>query len=394
MVAAPSMPDGDGMSPTTTRSSARPSTPRMARFADLRRDRVADLVRIAALGVVIVWHSTLSLFHRSSTGVLSMPNPIGDYRGLWLLTWVLQVMPLFFVVSGAVNADAWVRHRRRGGTARSFAVHRVTRFVAPLVVLVAGCAAIEAAWRLVAHEAFLSRHLVMLVPLWTLALLVAYAPLTPWLERAWRRYGATTTVSLVAAVIVSDLVRFRAPSGFAQAAEVVSTIGVWLVAYHLGWVYRSAVRAGEAATAATGRILAVVGFVGLIVTTNIGVYPRPMVATTTDAMSNLLPTTVPIMMLALFQCGLLLLVRPRLAAWCATPRARRIVDGLGAYALPAYLFHMFVVVAMVLAGEAVGIGFSDRPSTTWWLTRPLWLTGVIVLLVPLLRRTQRLLAQI
>ena len=98
----------------TDRPTAAPSPP--TTFAAMRRDRVADLVRVASLGVVIVWHSTLSLFHRSHTGVLGMPNPIGSYHGLWLLTWALQVMPLFFILSGAVNADAWDRHHRRGGS--------------------------------------------------------------------------------------------------------------------------------------------------------------------------------------------------------------------------------------------------------------------------------------
>jgi hypothetical protein len=368
----------------TDRPTAAPSPP--TTFAAMRRDRVADLVRVASLGVVIVWHSTLSLFHRSHTGVLGMPNPIGSYHGLWLLTWALQVMPLFFIVSGAVNADAWDRHHRRGGNGNSFTSQRVVRFGGPLGVLAGLCAAAEVVARGCGYGPFLSRHLVILVPLWTLALLVAYAPATPALARAHQRWGISTTVGLVGSVLLSDLCRFRFHVGLAGA---VSTMLVWLLAYQLGWVYRSAVRAGAERCREVGRPLAIVGLVGLVASTNIGLYPRSMVATSTDAMSNLLPTTVPIAALALLQCGLLLLLRPRLDAWLAGERAWKRVEWAGRYALPAYLLHMIAVVALILVSEACGVRFNARPTVEWWLTRPLWFAAVLVFLAPLLKVAKR-----
>ena len=355
-------------------------------FTSLRRDRVADLVRVCALAVVIVWHSTLSLFHRSRSGVLSMPNPIGLYPGMWLLTWVLQVMPLFFVVSGAVNADAWDRHRHRGGSAQTFVRHRINRFWGPVVVLATVCAVVEAVARLTGYGPFLGRHLVILVPLWTLVLLVAYAPLTPLLQRGWERFGFSLTIGLVGSVVLSDLFRFR---GHAAVAGVVSTFGVWLIAYQLGWVYRQVVRRGSQACVEVGRNLMMLGLFGLVVTTNIGLYPRSMVATSTDAMSNMLPTTVPIAALALFQCGLLLLLRPRLARWLSSDRVWSRVEWAGGFALPAYLLHMIVVVAMVLAVEGLGFRFSAQPTALWWLTRPLWFATAAVLLAPLMRVARR-----
>ena len=41
-------------------------------------------------------------------------NVVGVTRGLWLLTWVLQVMPLFFFVGGFSNAKTYESMRRRG----------------------------------------------------------------------------------------------------------------------------------------------------------------------------------------------------------------------------------------------------------------------------------------
>ncbi len=371
-------PDAVTSSPTSPRSRVT--------FADLRHDRVADLVRVAALGVVIVWHSTLSLFHRQADGSLSMPNPIGQYQALWLATWVLQVMPLFFVVSGAVNADAWERHRQRGGTAWTFTKRRVARFVRPVGVLVALCAAAELVARALGGGPLLARNLVVVVPLWTLGLLLAYAPLTPLLHEFHLRHGAAVTTSLVATVAVADLIRFE---GHVTAGGAVSTVVVWLLAYHLGWVYRAARRHGAARCRREGRTLVLAGLCGLIVSTNIGVYPRSMVATSTDPISNLLPTTFPIAALALAQCGLLLWARPALDRWLRRDDVWRTVTSLGRLALPAYLLHMIPVVVVVRAVELLHPAWlPQRASTGWWLSRPLWFALVAVVGVPVLGATQ------
>lgn len=79
-----------------------PSVDAMVDATPADRDRVVDLVRGLSIGVVVLWHWTFSVT-RWSDGSLSMPNPIGEASGLWLITWIFQVMPLFFVVGGFSN---------------------------------------------------------------------------------------------------------------------------------------------------------------------------------------------------------------------------------------------------------------------------------------------------
>jgi hypothetical protein len=49
----------------------------------------------------------LSVTQWNALGALTMPNPIDRVPLLWLATWVLQIMPLFFFVGGFANYRSW-----------------------------------------------------------------------------------------------------------------------------------------------------------------------------------------------------------------------------------------------------------------------------------------------
>ena len=72
------------------------------------RDRYVDLLRVVAIGVVVVWHWSLSvLYYSESAGRWVMPNPIHAVPGAWAATWLLQIVPVFFLVGGYANLAAW-----------------------------------------------------------------------------------------------------------------------------------------------------------------------------------------------------------------------------------------------------------------------------------------------
>src|ERR687896_237496 len=74
------------------------------------RDLLVDLLRSLATTTVVLWHWVFTILVWQSDGPHA-DNPIGYVSGLWCLTWVLQVMPLFFVAGGYTHALAWARHR-------------------------------------------------------------------------------------------------------------------------------------------------------------------------------------------------------------------------------------------------------------------------------------------
>ena len=71
--------------------------------AALGRDRAVDVARIAALVVVMFGHCGLLLATIDSGGV-RIGNILGALPALAPATWVVQVMPLFFLAGGAAGA--------------------------------------------------------------------------------------------------------------------------------------------------------------------------------------------------------------------------------------------------------------------------------------------------
>ena len=101
----------------------------------MERNRYADLLRVVAIGGVVYGHWLLvSVTYRS--GQLSGLDAL-DYVswGRWL-TWLFQVMPVFFLVGGYVNAQSWMAHHARGETWTRWVRDRAMRLLWPTAVFV------------------------------------------------------------------------------------------------------------------------------------------------------------------------------------------------------------------------------------------------------------------
>ncbi len=70
------------------------------------RDRAVDVARLAALVVVMFGHCALLLATIDWAG-LRIGNLLGELPALAPVTWLVQVMPLFFPAGGAAGAYGW-----------------------------------------------------------------------------------------------------------------------------------------------------------------------------------------------------------------------------------------------------------------------------------------------
>jgi surface polysaccharide O-acyltransferase-like enzyme len=339
------------------------------------RDLAIDAYRALAMFVVVAWHwvFTIAVWEPSGPRV---DNPISFVPDLAYLTWVLQVMPLFFLVGGYVTMRAiagmdqpatWAWSRRR-----------IARLAGPAVPLVGALAAGWFAATSLGADAVASALVLTATPLWFLVAYVAITALAPLVAPAARRWPVGHVVGLVAFCGVWDLARF---TGTVSGGWLwVSMVTVWLTVHQLGSLLDRLDRSRATVLVASGVALLWLG-------TTAGPYPTSMVGTTTDSISNMGPATAVILALGLVQLGIVSLTRP--AVTRLANRHSAVVATASSYAMPVYLWHMIGFSVCVVATVALGITLPSEPTIAWWLTRPLWVVGPTVVAWPLIRWAAR-----
>jgi hypothetical protein len=315
-------------------------------------------------------------------------NPIGYVSGLWCLTWVLQVMPLFFVAGGYVHARAWARDRSERSAWRRFVVRRFVQLGVPALVLVAVVVGAGVAIGLLRDgpDRWLPRGIALVLsPLWFLIVYLVLVATVPFWDALHRRWGELVPLGLGVVAMAVDVARFRYDvPGIAWLNMVV----VWAAAHQIGWSWEQLRRAPPR----FGHALMILGFGALLGLTNMGLYPRSMVGTTSsaDRFSNMGPPTLPLVALCVAQVGIVVAYRSRILELAERPRLRRASAWLSRNAMPLFLWHT-VGFALFYAAVRLVADPPEEPSLIWWLSRPAWLLGPAVATAPLLVVSRRVL---
>lgn len=355
------------------------------------RDRTVDLLRAAAIAVVVLWHWVFSVTHRDASGSFTMPNPLDQVPGAWALTWVLQVMPLFFVIGGYADLAAWTsaepagsggKTQRQGEGALAFLRGRARRLLLPPAAMAATWVAVEAGRLLLFPRAssVLSWGMVVFIPLWFLAIYTATTLLVPLTVKLHRRWGWRAAAGLVIAPFAVDRLR----AGGAGWLAVPGMVLVFVACHQLGYLWRDGQVARPAALAAGAAAT-----LGLL--TTVGGYERSMVAMP-GTTSNMFPTTVCIAVLGALQLGLVLWARPALDRLAARRPVWLAVIGVNGIAMTIFTWHMTAWVVAALAWERVVGPLGATADAGWWSTRPVWLILpglVLAAFVTTFRRLER-----
>lgn len=347
------------------------------------RNRVVDAMRALSIAVVIVWHWSLSINHRDETGVLVNPNPIEHVPGAWAATWVLQVLPVFFVVGGYANLAAWTSMSSDGGPVRTvaprFVVRRVRRLLAPVVAFIAVWAAVEIVGRFLVddHRPVVETFEIVVDPLWFVGAYLIVVLLVPVTASAHRTHPVATSMALAASVVAVDLTRFALEAGWIAWLNLVL---VWALVHQLGYLWHDGWFGDGWRRPSAAIALALAAMAGL---TSLEVYPRSLVATPETGISHLSPPTVVIPVAAVLQLGLIMLFRGALDRLLQRRGVWSVVVGVNAVVMTVFVWHMTALVLAILAFEAAGGTLGDEPTLGWWLARPLWVIGPALILVPL-----------
>jgi peptidoglycan/LPS O-acetylase OafA/YrhL len=349
------------------------------------RDRFADFLRVASIVTVVLGHWTITAVGRSDGG-LTAGNVLSTTPWLWLATWVLQVMPVFFVVGGFANLVSWQALQRRGGGYVEYLSSRLARLLRPVLVFVA-------AWLLLPPalgRLGLSAEQVALVskvigqPLWFLGVYLVVVALAPAMVRLHRRYRLWVPAALATIAAAVDALRLAA--GVEQAGWL-NLLVVWALVQQVGFFYADGTLARLSRRMLVG--LGAAGLAGLAVLTGTGLYPPSMVGLPGED-SNMSPPTVCIVALTVWQVALLMLARRRVSAWLARRRPWTAVVAVGSMAMTLYLWHLTAMVALFGLVLAVDGPLPTPGTGWWWATRPLWLALLAAVLVPLALGLSRL----
>ncbi|WP_052668308.1 acyltransferase family protein [Nitriliruptor alkaliphilus] len=349
------------------------------------RDRVVDVVRLGAITMVVLGHWLVAVVLVQDgeviTGRLLDVVPATQW-----LTYLFQVMPLFFLVGGAVNLGSWERARGQGTPAAAWIRRRARRLLVPVVPLLAlwiPLALLLGRAGLPEDEVAMATRTAFM-PVWFLVVYLLAVGLVPITARLHRRFGV---LIVVAAAVVATGAIDAAHRAEVPVVGFANYLLVWGGIHQLGYAWADQQlpsRRISALAMAGGAAAAIV----LLVST-FG-YPLSVVATETGTRSNTEPPTLVIWALALGQLGVVLAARPALRRWLQRPRMWAPIVTAGSVIITVFLWHMTAMIVVAALTHPTGLWpATDQVDATWWVFRPLWLIlcgAVLAGLVAVFRR--------
>ncbi|GAA4975870.1 peptidoglycan/LPS O-acetylase OafA/YrhL [Nonomuraea thailandensis] len=367
---------------------------RRAEQAPPSRERFIDLLRAISIVAVVLGHWLVATVGYDRDGELNGRSALPELPWAHPLTWLVQVMPVFFLVGGYANAASLAAVRRRGGNATGWLLNRSGRLLRPTTALVLVTAGGALAARLFGADPARVRLVAWFasIPLWFLVAYLAVVVLTPVMYALHRRYGLAVPVVLVCLVALGDVARLLGEPFWGNGNFLFG----WLAVHQMGFAWRDGLLPSRARVA----LPLVCGGAGLVlVLTLAGPYPVSMINVPGERLHNMSPPSLALLGVAATQLGVALLLRERGERWLRVSRVWIAVVAVNAVILTIFLWHVSAAILLAAALHAAGVlPVSEAGSAAWfaWRLPLLVMLGlVLVLLVAIagpieVRRTGRI----
>ncbi|WP_405710254.1 acyltransferase [Streptomyces xanthophaeus] len=333
------------------------------------RDRYVDLLRVASLGTVVCGHWLMAAVSGDGIG-----NLLALLPALQVLTWALQVMPVFFFVGGFSHALSYRSLARRsdGPVYAAFLRARLQRLLRPTLVFVLVWSVLALAVQLAGGgDGRLAGAALRVVtqPLWFIGIYLAMVAFTPPLLRLHERFGWGAFAGLVAAAGLVDVLRFALGVPY---VEFLNFAFVWLAVHQLGFLR------------ADGRIrrpalLAATGLAGAVLLVAFGPYPLSMVGMPGERVSNMAPPTFALLCHGMWLVGAVQLMAGPATVWLRRPRVWRGVVAANGIAMTAFLWHLSAMLGVYGVQLALGLDLPVPTSAAWWAQVPVRVLAAIAL---------------
>ncbi|MEU7646170.1 acyltransferase family protein [Streptomyces huasconensis] len=346
------------------------------------RDRAIDGLRALALLAVPTGHWLLGGFTLDTGGALHNASPLASFGFFAPLSWVLQMLGIFFLVGGYASTLSYRRAVARGESTGAWLGGRLARLGRPVLGVTAVWAALLPVLYTLGVPGTTLRTASTLViqPLWFVGVYTVITALTPWCIRAVERLGAWSTLPLLGSVAVVDFLRY---GPFAEAMppwlSLLNLLPGWLFAYQLGitWGEKRLGRRGAWLLLAGGTAL----FVALLLVFH---YPASMVGVPGEARTNSHPPSLLVLALAAAQSGAAILMRDRIGRLLRRPALWAPVVVINLSAMTILCWHQTALLAAAVPGSFLGAvpGLTTGPDTLGWIAaRIAWLPVLAALLV-------------
>lgn len=351
----------------------------LARSTPAGRERYVDLLRAVAICAVVLGHWLMAVIGHDASGRLTGHNALQELVRARAVTWLFQVLPVFFLVGGYANAASLTARLDRGGDPVGWLADRSGRLLRPTTafLLLATAAAVTA--RLVGADPRQTRSVIWFIsiPLWFLAAYLLVVLLTPVMFALHRRAGLAVPVALVGLVALGDAARLAGQPRLGYGNFVFG----WLLMHQLGFAWRT----GRLRLPWAGAVsLLCGGLVALIMLTVVGPYPVSMINMPGQRIQNMSPPSLALLSLAAAQLGLVLLLRGPAERMLRREGPWTLVVALNSVILTVFLWHLTAVI--LLSGALDALGLLPTPpagSLAWWLWRIPWVILLALFLTPL-----------
>ncbi|MGQ9464442.1 MAG: acyltransferase family protein [bacterium] len=350
----------------------------IARKTPATRDRYVDFLRAFSILIVVIGHWLSAVIIKDDYGV-KVYNAVGMISGLWIITWFFQIMPLFFFVGGFSNARTLNTLMTKGKPLRIFYKKRAIRLLKPAIFFLF-------VWAILIILLFIllpnwKRYWIAIIatvgPLWFLVVYLFVTIISPFMLKLHKICKILIPVFLFILTALVDIFRFR--FDFSEIAWL-NVAFVWLFVHQLGFFYEDntliKIKKWQKS------FIALIGLLGLIILTNIGIYPKSMIGTGFEKISNMNPPTICIIMLALWLIGLAMLLREDINKWLNRPALWIIVILANRTIMTLYLWHLTAYLVTFLLLYPIGLGHHTTDNILiWWLERPVWVVIPSIILL-------------
>jgi hypothetical protein len=289
-------------------------------------------------------------------GVPRVGNLLAAYPWTQALTWVFQIVPLFFFAGGAANAISWDRHVARGGKYSVWMWARAQRLLRPLWVYLAAMGCIAAIVTAVAPTPVAAPLMFLTTQLlWFLGSYILVTALTPLFRASTPMRGALITFALLVGCALVDVARLFA--GWPIAVGLANFILVWTVPAYLGSLWAR----GNFAHYSRTSLLTVLAMNLLLnsLLIKFGPWPISLVGMPGDRISNMAPPTIVLALHSVTWVCLVALMKGWLTRILAREKVWRRITWVNLVAMTLYLWHLPVLVALVTLSHFLGL---DRPT--------------------------------